>query len=151
MTKMEKQYCCWIERRLGCIIIGFVMIIETWFTLPIHRDWDTISNSVVGVLAGVALLVGAFMSYEKGILAYLAIEIIHIVVMLISAFCAFVESSKILEDSLYGHHGSKSSMEFLGCLYFIFCGLNIYLWFRVYQFYKIFDQYALIPSLQTVE
>ena len=148
---VDKQYCCWIERRLGCIIIGFVVIIETFLTLPIHRDWDTISNMVLGLVSGVAVIVGAFKSYENGIILYLAVEIVHIIVLIIAAVSAFVESSEVLDNSIYGHHGSQKSLLFLGWLYCIFCCLNTYFWFRVYQLYKIFDEYSTIPSLETVE
>ena len=145
---MERQYCCCIERRLAAVIIGFTVITETYIGLPIHLDWDTISNLLLGHISGVILLLGIYQSKKEYVLIYLGVEIVHIFVLFISMIYAFVESSNIVETSFYwSDHASHSALMFLGFLYLICWFLHIYFWHAIYQLYKIFDEYAKIPYL----
>ena len=148
---MESQYCCCIEHRLGSIIIGFVVIIESFFALPVHRDWDTVINVIFGVSSGVAVLIGIYKSHKECILLYLGIEIVHISVLFISGVSVFVKSSKLLDVTVFRNDANESQLMFLGFLYLICCVINGYFWVRIYELYKIFDEYATLPYLVDVQ
>ena len=144
---MERQYCCFIERRFAAVIIGFTVITEAYFGLPVHLDWDTISNLILGHIAGVALLLGIYQSKKEYILIYLGVEIVHIFVLFISCISAFAESSKVLNTRFHWNEASESALMFLGFLYLILWMLHIFFWWSIYQLFKIFDEYARIPYL----
>ena len=141
---MEQQHCCCVERRLGCIVIGFCVIWETIVCFPVHTEWDTICNGVLGVSAGIVLLVGMYKSNKEWILIYLAIEIVHIFALFISSISVFSESSNV---RAVGDHPTHGELVYLGWLYLVFCALNSYFWYRVYQLYKIFNEYSTVSSL----
>ena len=144
---MERQYCCFIERRFAAVIIGFTVITEAYFGLPVHLDWDTISNLILGHIAGVALLLGIYQSKKEYILIYLGVEIVHISVLFISCISEFAESSKVLNIRVHWNEPSESALMFLGFLYSILWVLHIFFWWSIYQLFKIFDEYARIPYL----
>ena len=148
---MESQFCCCVERRLGSIIVGFVVIIESFFALPVHTDWDTVINVIFGVSSGSAVLIGIYKSQKECILLYLGIEIVHISVLFISSITVFVKSSKLLEVTVIANLANESQLLFLGSLYLFFFVLNAYFWVRIYQLYKIFDEYATLPYLVDVQ
>ena len=144
---MERQYCCFIERRLSAIIIGFTVITETYLGLPVHLDWDTISNLILGHISGVSLLLGIYQSKKEYIVMYLGVEIVHIFVLFISSISAFADSSNIVNTNFYWNQASESALIFLGFLYLAIWVLHIFLWRSIYHLYKIFDEYSKIPYL----
>ena len=146
-TTMERQYCCFIERRFAAVIIGFTVITEAYFGLPVQLDWDTISNLILGHIAGVVVLLGIYQSKKEYILIYLGVEIVHIFVLFISCISAFAESSKIVDVRFHWNEPSESALIFLGFLYLILWVLHIFFWRAMYTLYKIFDEYARIPYL----
>ena len=144
---MERQYCCFIERRFSAVIIGFTVIIEGYLGLPVHVDWDTIINIILGHIAGVSLLLGIINSKKGYVLMFLGVEIVHNFVLFISSMSAFAESSKIVNTNFHWNQANESDYIFLGFLYLILLVLHIFFWLSVYQLYKIFDEYAKIPYL----
>ena len=144
---MERQYCCFIERRFSAIIIGFTVITEGYLGLPVHVDWDTISNLILGHIAGVSLLLGIINSKKGYVMMFLGVEIVHNFVLFIASISAFAESSKIVNTNFHWNQASESDYIFLGFLYLILWVLHIFFWLSIYQLYKIFDEYAKIPYL----
>ena len=117
---MEQQYCCCIERRLGCLIVGFVVIIETFLALPVHTAWDTVSNTILGVISGTALIVGVYQSNKSFVLAYLGVQVVQCTALLVASISTFVDSSRYFEMPFCLNHASQSGLEVLGWMYIIF-------------------------------
>ena len=155
-TVIHPQYCCWIELRLGCRIIGFLIIIEAFILLGIHPSWDTNWNVAFSLVSGTVLIVGSF-SYNKYYLqVYLCTEIIHIIFMLIVAVKNALGYSKIKKnlpapiayaaDSGDEQCNLKPDALYLvfAVIYSLFIVWHIYVWICAHRLYNRYKRYRFM-------
>ena len=155
-TVMHPQYCCWIELRLGCRIIGFLIIIEAFILLGIHPSWDSNWNIAFSLVSGIVLIVGSF-SYNKYYLqVYLCAEIMHIVFMFIAAVKNALGYSKIKKnlpsliafaaDSGEEQCKTKPDTVYLvfAVTYSLFILWHIYLWICAKRLYTRYECYRFM-------
>ena len=160
-TSLQPQYCCWIELRLGCKIIGLIIIIESFILLSIHPDWDTHWNTVISLVSGSSVISGYYTYRECDLLFYRCSEVVHILFMVIAAFSHFVKgpknetstlawnstSSKLLEKNLL-KTSSKTTDAFLyqGIAYSVSALLHCYFWTCINRLYQRYRQYTFLQN-----
>ena len=158
-TVLHPQYCCWIELRLGCRIIGFLVIINSFILLSVYQDWDTYWNTIISVVSGVSVITGTYNYKKDMLLVYLCTEIVHILVMFIAAASHLIISSDIdigklgissLTDSdenkVIKFSKERRILIGLGCAYFVSILIHIYFWMCVNKLYKRYQCYRILQN-----
>ena len=81
MCEVNKCCCC-VDLRTGAIVIAILQLIGGAGCFGMGAsEWQNIMNGVVGLLAGVCLLVGAINYHQTATLVYLVLDMIAIVLV----------------------------------------------------------------------
>ena len=160
-TSLQPQYCCWIELRLGCRIIGLIIILESFILLSIHPDWDTHWNTVISLVSGSSVISGYYTYLECDLLLYRCSEIVHILFMAIAAISHFVKGpisetstlawnptpSKLMEKNIL-NTSSKTTDVFLvlGIAYSVSALLHCYFWTCINRLHQRYRQYTFLQN-----
>ena len=149
MCEVNKCCCC-VDLRTGAIVIAILQLIGGAGCFGMGAsEWQNIMNGVVGLLAGVCLLVGAINYHQTATLVYLVLDMIAIVlagvamaVIIIggATFTASVSGNPDFQDN----QGAQDVVTAFGAIFItifaIVYGLialfYIYFWVCVFSFYK---------------
>ena len=147
--------CCCFDLRTGCIIIAVLQIVGSFAMLGGTGAEDESGaneacwSGLVGVAAGICLLIGVIKSNASVILVYLILAMIDIVLQgavgimicvvsgALSRFAA--ETSDVLAASF-----AHSFLAF-GMWIILMALIDIYFWVCVYRFYQL-TKYGTITS-----
>ena len=160
-TSLQPQYCCWIELRLGCRIIGLIIIIESFILLSIRPDWDTHWNTVISLVSGSSVISGYYTYRECDLLFYRCSEIVHILFMVIAAISHFVKdpkneistpdwnlaSSELMEKNILKTSSKTAAVFlFLGVAYSVSALLHCYFWTCINRLHQRYRQYTFLHN-----
>ena len=140
--------CCCFDLRTGSIIIAVLQIVGSLGMLGLATHESACWSALVGVAAGICLLIGAIKSNASAILVYLILAMIDIVLQVVVGilFCA---GSAALSNTT----GILDAPVDLYADFFLGFGIgiilmaliDIYFWVCVYRFYQL-TKYGIITS-----
>ena len=130
-----KKCCCCIELRVGAIIIAVLQIVGAiGYIAKYHQagDWAPILSSICGILAGVALLLGAIKYWQCATIVNLVYGMLSIVCYVIAAIMF------VMMPTMYSYHDAQIAVPFYiaGAIYIIVAGINLLFWIYVFSFLK---------------
>ena len=128
-----KKCCCCIELRIGAIIIAALQIVGGIGSIAkYHQEWITILSSVCGILAGVALLLGAIKYWQWATIVNLVYGMLSIVCYVIAAIMF------VMMPTMYSYSDAQTAVPFYiaGAIYIIVAGINLLFWIYVFSFLK---------------
>ena len=149
MCEVNKCCCC-VDLRTGAIVIAILQLIGGAGCFGMGAsEWQNILNGVVGLLAGVCLLVGAINYHQTATLVYLVLDMIAIVLVGVAMAVIIIGGATVTASAsgypdLQDNQGAQDVVTAFGAIFItifaIVYGLialfYIYFWVCVFSFYK---------------
>ena len=160
-NSLQPQFCCWIELRVGCRCIGFIIIIESFILFVVHPAWDSHWNTIISIIGGSSLIAGCHTYQKRYLILSKCAELIHILYMAMVAISHFVRFSDLDVLTLFTDHSfSKSSdgiasnhtsenkhvLLGLGITYSICAIFHCYFWTCINRLYKRYRLYTFLRN-----
>ena len=160
-NSLQPQFCCWIELRLGCRIIGFITIIESFILLVVHPEWDTHWNTIISIIGGSSVIAGVYTYRKRYLVVSKSVEFIHILYMAMVAISRFVKFSdcdiptlpsdcqlSASSDGVESNNTSKNKYIHLGLgiAYSICAIFHCYFWTCINRLYKRYRLYTFLRN-----
>ena len=152
------KVCCFFDLRTGCIIIAVLQIVGSLSMLGGTSAYQASSaaqacwSGLVGVVAGICLLIGVNKPNASAILVYLFLAMIDIILYGVVGIVLCAGSFAAADGSLPGSLAHDSlvdpnahSLLAWGICIILMALSGIYFWVCVYRFYQL-TRYGKITS-----
>ena len=136
--------CCCFDLRTGSIIIAILQIVGSIGMLGGTTSSSACWGGLVGIAAGICLLVGAINSNASAILVHLIVAMINIIVLCVAGIgiCA---GSFATVNAIDVAFVVPTALLVLGIWIILMALIDIYFWVCVYRFYQL-TKYGMITS-----